>query len=305
MTRHVVLGTGAVGAALVRRLVSDGHEVTAVNRSGSRGRLPDAAALRAGDVTDRAFLDSVVAGAAVVHQVTQPAYHRWEAEFPALQRAVLGAASRAGAAVVLADNLYAYGPPDGVIDAATPERPTTRKGRVRAAMAAEALAAHRAGRVRVALSRPSNYVGDGYAVMEELVFGPARAARVMRFLGRLDVPHSWSAPADAARTMAAIAEAGAWGRAWIAPTLEPVTARELARRVWAAAGRSGDPKVQGLRGMPMRVLGVADRRLRESAEMMYEFDEPFVVDASATEAALGVRASAWDEVIARSLVRAH
>ena len=62
-------------------------------------------------------------------------------EFPPLQRGVLAGAERAGARLVVLDNLYAYGPPDGRrLDEAIAANPTSAKAATRAAMTAELLA---------------------------------------------------------------------------------------------------------------------------------------------------------------------
>jgi uncharacterized protein YbjT (DUF2867 family) len=55
---HVVLGTGAIGLALVDELVASGRSVRAVNRSG-RADVPAGVEIRGGDLTDAAFADAV------------------------------------------------------------------------------------------------------------------------------------------------------------------------------------------------------------------------------------------------------
>ncbi len=150
----------------------------------------------------------------MIYQVTQPAYTRWAAEFPALQRTILDAAEAAGASVVLADNLYGYGPPQGqTIADASPQQPTTRKGAVRMAMAEEALAAHADGRVRVALTRPSNYVGADYGDLPRPRARPDRQGQARARAGSTDQPHSFSYVPDAARAMADIGTSESAGAA--------------------------------------------------------------------------------------------
>lgn len=299
MSTHLIIGTGAVGTALAGHLVREGHTVRAVNRSGHRGALPHDVTLVPGDVRDAAFAAEAMAGADVVHQVAQPAYHRWAQEFPGLQRAVLDGAAHAGAAVVLADNLYLYGPPGGgTLTDDSPENPTTRKGRVRQEMAHEALAAHDEGRVRVALTRPANYVGATYALFREMVLDRVAAGKPARVLGRTDQPHSFSYVPDVARAMAAVAGSdAAWGRAWIAPALEPITQDELVSRLWAALGAPGEASTQAMPRGLMRTMGLFSPALRESVEMLYEFEEPFIVEAKDMERDLGVAASTWDGAI--------
>lgn len=301
MTTHLVLGTGAVGATLAHHLAEQGHTVRAVNLSGKRGPLNPSIPLSQADLSDPAQAASAVAGADVIYQVSQPAYTRWEAEFPALQRSILAAAETAGASVVLADNLYAYGASGGAtITDASPQQPTTRKGAVRKAMAEEALAAHADGRLRVALTRPSHYVGADYGMYRDLVLDQIAQGKPARVLGRTDQPHSFSYVPDAARAMASIGTSGeGWGRAWITPVLAPLTQADLVARLWEALGQHGEPKVTGMRGLAMRAMGLVMPILRETVEMMYEFDEPFLVDSSDFERTFGWSATSWDDAVAQ------
>lgn len=307
MTTHLVLGTGAVGATVANHLAAQGHTVRAVNRSGKRDALDPAIPLSQADLNDPAGAASALAGADVVYQVTQPAYTRWEAEFPALQRTILTAAEHAGASIVLADNLYGYGPPRGeTLTDASPQQPTTRKGAVRQTMADEALEAHAAGRVRIALTRPSNYVGANYGIYRDLVLDQIAKGKPARVLGRTNQPHSFSYVPDAARAMAAIGTSDVgWGRAWITPVMTPLTQADLVARLWDALGQHGKPKVTGMRGLAMRGMGLFVPMLRESEEMMYEFDEPFIVSSGEFERAFGWGATSWDDAVAQMAAAAR
>jgi len=99
------------------------------------------------------------AGATVVYHCAQPPYERWAAQFPPLTQSIADAAAAAGARLVYADNLYAYGPVDGPITEDLPTQPTTNKGRIPAVMAERLLAAHRSGTLKVAIGRSSDYYG--------------------------------------------------------------------------------------------------------------------------------------------------
>ena len=179
MTRHVVFGTGQVGRPLVEQLLTLGHDVVAVNRSG-RGFIRGAEFV-AGDATAPAFTTRVAAGADVVYFCLNATnYDRWAEQFPPLQRAVLTGAEAAGARLVVLDNLYAYGPTGGRDLVETmQEQPTSTKAATRAAMTAELLNAHNAGRVEVAIGRASDYFGPGatQSALGGTVFGTALTGR--------------------------------------------------------------------------------------------------------------------------------
>jgi hypothetical protein len=115
------------------------------------------------------------------------------------------AAERAGALLVTLENLYGYGPVGGKpMTEDLPLAATTVKGRTRAAMTGELLAAAAAGRVRIAIGRAAHFFGAGVtegSVLGRRVFGNTLAGRRADFIGRPELPHTYSyvAQAGAAR----------------------------------------------------------------------------------------------------------
>lgn len=302
MSTHVVLGTGSVGAPLARELAHRGHKVVCINRSGSRTGLPASAEQRVGDISDPGFAAEALRDADVAYQLTQPPYHRWPQEFPALQETILKAAEATGTRLVIGDNLYCYGVVEGPISDSTPEHPVSTKGALRKSMAQDALAAHDQGRVQVALTRPSNYFGGDYGLTRELLARPAMEGRRMAVLGRLDQPHAFAYVPDVARAMADVGTSeDGWGRSWVLPAMAPLTQGELCARLWAEAGRDGRPRVAALRGLTMRMVGLFAPRVRESVEMLYEMERPFLVNASEFEERFGWTATALDDAVRQTM----
>ena len=175
---HVVFGTGQVGSALAAHLAGLGLAVRAV----SRHRPPALAGgidWRAADVTDPEAAVDAAKGASVVYQCVNAPYTQWPELFPPLQRGVLAAAERTGALLVALENLYGYGPTGGrPMTEDLPLAATTVKGRTRAVMTAELLAAAEAGRVRLAIGRASDFFGPGVtqgSTLGERVFEIGRA----------------------------------------------------------------------------------------------------------------------------------
>ena len=203
---HVVFGTGQVGSALATHLASLGMAVRAV----SRHRPPALAGVdwRPADVTDPEAAADAAKGASVVYQCVNAPYTEWPERFPPLQRGVLAAAERNGALLVSLENLYGYGPTGGrPMTEDLPLAATTAKGRTRAAMTGELLAAAEHGRVRIAIGRASDFFGPGVtqgSTLGERVFGNALAGRRADFIGDPDLPHSYSYVPDIAAGLATL-----------------------------------------------------------------------------------------------------
>jgi nucleoside-diphosphate-sugar epimerase len=286
---HVVFGTGQVGWALADRLTRMGGAVRTVSRHRPR-TLADGVDWRAADVTDPEAATDAAKGASVVYQCLNAPYTQWPERFPPLQRGVLAAAERNGALLVSLENLYGYGPTGGgPMTEDLPLSATTVKGRARAAMTVELLAAADAGRVRIAIGRASDFFGAGVteSTLGERVFGNAVAGRRADFLGNPDLLHTYSYVPDVAAGLATLGtDERAISQVWHLPGPETVTTRALLELVASHVGHS-----VGVRSVPklvVQALGLVNPMMRELAEMTYEFDKPFVLDTTKYKATFGV-----------------
>jgi nucleoside-diphosphate-sugar epimerase len=298
---HVVFGAGPLGRAVAQALLAAGEPVRMVTRR-TRADLPTGVESFAADVTEAGAAARACAGARVVYQCAQPEYHRWPEEFPALQRAILEGAAAAKAVLVLGDNLYMYGPVAGPIAETAPCRATTRKGRTRAAMAEEALAAHAAGRLPVVIGRGSDFFGPWVraSAMGERVFPAVVSGGRAAAAGRLDVPHTYTYIADFGRALVTLGRhESAWGRAWHVPNPETVTTGEFIRIAFEEAGTP--PRMGGTGPAMMRIAGHFIRGARETVEMMYAYEKPWIVDDSRFVAAFGPGATPLREAIRRTV----
>jgi uncharacterized protein YbjT (DUF2867 family) len=138
---HVVFGaTGGIGGAVVAELLRRGQSVRAVSRHGA---APEGAEGARADAADAAAAADAASGAGVVYHCVNPGYTQWPELLPPVSSSILHAAESAGAKLVFADNLYAYGPVEGRLREDLPAAADGPKGRTRVAVAVEMLAAHR------------------------------------------------------------------------------------------------------------------------------------------------------------------
>ena len=295
----MVLGAGPVGRGVAHLLSSRGTRVTLVSRSGAGPAMPGVDRV-AVDVTDAAAIGSLADGASALYNcLNPPHYHRWPVEWPPMAAAALSAAERSGAVLVTASNLYAYGPSTQPYREGGPDQAQDAKGRVRAAMWAQALDAHRAGRLRAVEARASDYIGPAVGSGGALTRAVPRIRDGKRVpvIGDPDQPHTWTDVRDMARTLVALAERpDTWGQVWHAPSHPPVTQREFVTRVAESLG-APSPRLAPLTGVPLHLLGVVIPTLRAIREMSYQFTEPFVMDSTRTRDVLGLDPTPWPEVL--------
>jgi len=302
MSRHIVFGSGQVGRPLVAQLVAHGHDVVAVNRSG-RGDLPGAQIV-GGDATDPACTTAVCAGADAVYFCLNAAnYARWADEFPPLQAGALTGAARAGARLVVLDNLYAYGPPRGrrLVETMAAD-PTSAKSATRAAMTAELLRAHQAGRVEVAIGRASDYFGPGAtrSALGESVFGRALSGKPAQVMGDPDQLHSYSYTPDIAAALAILGTAaGATGEIWHLPVTETRTTRQVITEVYRLVGHQ--PRLFAAGRTALRAIGLFVPEMREYRHTLYQFTDPWVVDDTKFRAAFADSSTPLADALASTL----
>ena len=300
---HVVYGTGAVGMAVMDELVQRGpRRVRMINRSG-RARVPHGVEVVGGDATDEAFTREASEGASVIYFSLNPPYDKWPELFPPLQAGVLEGAASAGAKLVAMENLYMYGPTDGrPITEDLPYAATTRKGTVRASMSKELMEAHKSGRVRVAIGRASDFFGPRAltSAAGEQVFGRAVDGKSAQVAGDPDQPHTYTYTPDIGKGLVILGEREeALGQAWHLPSPETVTTREFVEMIFEEVGKPA--RVQAAPKILLRALGLFNPGMRETIEMLYEFEEPFVLDDSRFKQEFGDHATLLREAIQRTV----
>lgn len=286
---HVVFGTGPLGKWTARTLIGLGKQVRMVNRSGKGVDLPPEAELVRGDAYDPAFTREVTRGATSVYQCAQPHYNQWPELFPPLQAAILEGAAANGARLIVGENLYMYGETGGKpLTETTPYAAHTRKGRTRQAMTETLFAAHRAGTVQVATGRGSDFFGPDDPNYTRLWFQPALQGKPINMLGRLDMPHIFTYVPDFGRALAILGtQPEALGRAWHIPSPPPVTQGEIVDVIAQTIGKSVKPMMAG--AFLLNLIGLFNPILREMPEMLYEWNQPFVMDSSAFQQTFGMQ----------------
>ncbi len=297
---HVVLGTGAVGRAIAEELIRRGESVRMVNRSGKMDEVPAGVEVVAPDLYDPAQVRKATRGAEVVYQSAQPPYSAWTEKFPLLQKSILDGLTGSGAKLVLVENVYMYGDTDGKpMTEDTPYHAHTRKGRVRGEISKAAFDAHEAGRVRVTAGRGGNFFGPWGtdSTMGTRVFYPLLHGKPAQLIGRTDIPHTHTYVRDFGRALVILGERDeADGQAWHVPNDQPrMTQGELVRLFAEEAGV--EPKMSSMGKLMMSIGGLFIPEAKETVEMMYEFEKPFMIDSSKFEKTFGMKATPMREAI--------
>jgi nucleoside-diphosphate-sugar epimerase len=297
---HVIFGSGPLGKWTARQLVEMGKPVRMINRSDKAGGLSASVEVVASDAYDLHKNIELTRGAAAVYQCARPAYSEWVERFPSLQKAILEAATSNGARLVVGDNLYMYGRFSGALHEDSPLAPNSKKGRIRAEMAQAVLEAHAAGKLRAAIGRASDFFGPSDGDLTSYAILPAVQGKPVNLLGRSDLPHTYTYVADFGRLLAELGTRDeALGQVWFAPSNAPVTQAEFTSLLEAELDRPVKTRIAG--ALAMRLLGLFNRDIAASVEMLFMWTNPYVVDTSKAEKAFGWKATPLPEAIRQTL----
>lgn len=287
-TIKVVTGAGPVGWTVATQLAAAGHRVRILTRSGSGPEHPLVEKRRV-DVGDAAQFRGTMAGVdAVFHCIHGSKYRAdtWRQELPGAERTVLDAAGEAGAVVVFPESLYSYSTPHRVMDENSPRQATGGKRGVRTML----LQARAASPTRTVSVVASDFFGPRVrnAHAGERMVPRILAGKGLQQLGKADIPHTFSYVPDLAAAMTLAAEtSAARNRVVHAPSLPALSQRGLAAAFAAAAGVRLPP-VGTIPGWVVRTAGLVAPPMRELAETLYQFQQPFVMDSAARSALLGL-----------------
>lgn len=294
-----ILGAGgSVGKELARILTAKGAPFRLV------GRHPQPVAgaeLVPADLTDRDQTVRAVAGSKVVHLLAGLKYDLaiWQDAWPRIMANAIEACKRAGARLVFFDNVYMYGKVDGPMTENTPYAPCSKKGEIRARIAATIIDEVDGGRLTAMIARSADFYGPGRVngAPNLLVLEALAKGRKPSWLVNAAVPHSLTFTPDAARGVAMLADKEtAWNQVWHLPTApEPPTGEQfiaMAAREFGAA-----PRYRVLNRPMLRAVGWFNSDVRESYEMLYQSDSPYLFDSTKFATEFGFAGTSYQDGI--------
>ncbi len=278
---QVIFGAGQVGTPLAAQLLKTGKRVRVVKRS--RTDVAPGTELYLGDAADKQFCIEAAMGAAVVYHCINPPYNTgiWAEYVPRYMENLIVAAGKAGARLVVLDNLYMLGRTGGrPMNEDAPMNPCSKKGEIRAAAAMRLFDAHRRGEVKAVSGRASDFYGPGGALsyFGDYFWKPALSGRTVWFPVNPDSTHTYHYIPDVAAGLAILGYEGedVLGHAWMLPCRPAGTARDLMERFSRPLGRR--IRVAHVPRLILRAIASFVPLVREMNEMIYQWDEPFIVD---------------------------
>jgi nucleoside-diphosphate-sugar epimerase len=295
---HVVFGAGQVGTLLAARLAAAGHQVKLVRRSAREAGLDGVQIVRA-DASNAAEAAEAARGATAVYHCMNPASYSaqaWGAELPRLQDSLVQAAARAGARLVVLDNLYALGRTGGrPMTEASPLAPCSKKGEIRARLQVALEEAVKRGDVKAVTGRASDFYGPGGVATHfaDRFWRPALAGKSIGGVVNPETPHTYHFIPDVAAGLAALGQDPGAEGIFHLPCQPAESTLALVARL---ANALGQPiALSRIPPLVLKLMSFAVPILKEVNEMAYQWEEPFVVDDGKFRARYGALAAPRDE----------
>jgi nucleoside-diphosphate-sugar epimerase len=286
-TQHVVFGAaGSLGAAIVRRLAALGMPIRAVVRSLDRAKqtIPqqETIEIEVGNALNAESVHALCRHAKTIYHCVNVSYQHWSEIMPKVTDNILAGAKETKASIVFPGNVYGYGRFQNI--PATEDHPlaaTSKKGKLRNAIERKLMDARKGGDVSVVIPRFPDYYGPN--VINRVVapiFENAIAGKKAQWFGKLDVPHNLIYIEDAAAAAVLLAtNEDTHGQVWHVPGAGPLTGRQFIEMAFKAAGTK-KPDIGLLSGGSLRFASLVNSEAREMTEMLYEFEEPLVLDGT-------------------------
>jgi len=238
----------------------------------------------------------------IVNGMNPPAYHDWETILPAITAQVLEAAKSSGATILFPGNVYVFGAQPGPWSDATPHKPCSRKGEIRADIEAQYRAAAAQG-VKTIILRAGDFltpeVSDSFV---DMVYLRSFAKGVITSMGDPDVERAHAWLPDMARAGVMLAEKRAELPDFTDVCLPGLTAstNQIAAALSQQAGR-----VLTVKTFPWWLFTVTApvwEMAREMKEMRYLYNTPHRMSGERLAQILpDYRAASLEQVIAEIL----
>lgn len=297
---HVVFGAGQIGPMIAANLVARGLRVRVARKSQTPSGVKGAEDV-AIDVTDPAQVARVTEGAAVAYHCASPPYHQWRELLLPMTRGIVAGLTKTKTRLVALDNVYMLGD-TRTMSEHSPVAPRSQKGELRAEAAACMLDADRRGEVQVSIARAADFFGPHTplgSIFGERFFRRLLSGKSGECFGDPDQLHSYSYTPDVAAGLVAIGLSSTARGVYMLPVQPAESTRQVMGRFFRALDKQ--PRVSRVPTWVLRAMGVFNPIVRELPEMVYQWEQPYVLDDSRIRSELGVSPTPWNDAIEATL----
>lgn len=285
---QTILGSGgAIGVELAKALKEFTSDIRLVSRNPVKVNETDQ--VYPADLTIRKELEAAVKGSEVVYVTVGFEYsHKiWTDKWPKFINDLIEVCKSNDCKLVFFDNMYMYDQNhlNGMTED-TPVNPPSKKGAIRAHIAKQIMEEAHAGKIKALIARSADFYGPSIqntSVLTETVFKPLSKGKKANWFASVHHKHSFTYTPDAAKATALLGNTdSAYGEVWHLPTdANPMTGKQWIETI--ASKLNVRPRYQVAPKFLVRILGLFMPVMKESVEMMYQYDRDYVFDSTKFE----------------------
>ena len=283
---QIILGAGgSVGNALAKELKSYADKVHLYSRNPKK--VNDDDVLIHGDLLNKEQTNVALQGMDVAYLMVGLPYNSkiWERDFLKIVLNVIDACKFHKVPLVFFDNVYMYDSENffNLIEE-TPIKDMGRKGTVRAIIARTLISEIKKNNINILIARSADLYGKDTenSVFNNLVVKRILEGKKANWLLDANKRHAFTLTSDAAKAVALLGNTNfAYNQVWHLPTDTSYTINELIAKIETIIDKP--VKLQVMSRFMIKFLSTFISGLRESQELLYQFDSDYVFNSSKYE----------------------
>lgn len=284
MTQTILGANGAIGIELAKALREYSSDIKLVSRSPKKVNPTDV--LFPADLSEGENVYKAVKGSSIVYVTIGFPYKTkiWAEKWLPFIQSVIDACLKYNSKLVFFDNIYAIGG-DQVnhITEESPISPTSRKGKIRAAVDQLILMNKKENNLQMVIARAPDFFGGTSpksSILMNLVYDRLIKGNRALWLCNADKVHSFGYVPELAKGTAMLGNTNeAYGQIWNLPTdSQKITGKEWIELF--AKIMNCEPRYRILSHRLVKLMGLFIPIMSELAEMNYQYDRDYYFDSS-------------------------
>ena len=236
------------------------------------------------DLTSAEQVLKAVKGSDVVYLTAGLQYDSkvWQEQWPKLMQNVINACKENKSKLVFFDNVYMYGKVVGPMTEETNFNPCSRKGEVRAKIATMILDEVSKGSLTALIARAADFYGPetNNSFLTMMVFENLKKGKAAQLMIGKNLKHSFTFTPDAGKATALLGNTpSAFNQTWHLPAdMNVLTMQQIVEI--AAKELNAKAKITVLPKLLIQMAGLFNPIIKESVEMLYQYDSDYIFDSS-------------------------
>ena len=297
---QTILGsTGVIGRELANALPKYTNKIRLVSRNPKK--VNDSDELVSANLLNAEEILIAVEGSEVVYLTAGIQYDIkiWQRDWPVIMKNVIEACKKNNSKFIFFDNVYSYGRVNGWMTEESPIKPDSEKGKVRAELSKMIMNEVEQGNIKAIIAKAADFYGPNtpLSFVNIMVFENFKKAKKAQWFIDINKKHSFTYTPDAAKGTAILGNTNsAYNQVWHLPTNKIViTGKEFIELAAKAMGVKPDYMV--VKKWMTQMLGLFNKVIKESVEMLYQNDSDYLFDSTKFEKSFNYKPISYEEGI--------